>query len=117
MSMTENSKPLLSVERLSVEFGESRVVDDLSFTVEAGQTVAVVGESGSGKSVTSLSTMRLADMMGANYASGRIVFNGRDLLQASQKEMRSVRGKEIAMIFQEPMTSLNPVFTIGDQIC
>ncbi|KQQ75328.1 glutathione ABC transporter ATP-binding protein [Rhizobium sp. Leaf321] len=115
--MTENSKPLLSVERLSVEFGESRVVDDLSFTVEAGQTVAVVGESGSGKSVTSLSTMRLADMMGANYASGRIMFNGRDLLQASQKEMRSVRGKEIAMIFQEPMTSLNPVFTIGDQIC
>ncbi|NSY19626.1 ABC transporter ATP-binding protein [Neorhizobium sp. AL 9.2.2] len=117
MSMTENSKPLLSVERLSVEFGASRVVDDLSFTVEAGQTVAVVGESGSGKSVTSLSTMRLADMMGANYASGRIMFNGRDLLQASQKEMRSVRGKEIAMIFQEPMTSLNPVFTIGDQIC
>ena len=117
MSMTENSKPLLSVERLSVEFGESRVVDELSFTVEAGQTVAVVGESGSGKSVTSLSTMRLADMMGANYASGRIMFNGRDLLQASQKEMRSVRGKEIAMIFQEPMTSLNPVFTIGDQIC
>ncbi len=117
MSMTENSKPLLSVEGLSVEFGASRVVDDLSFTVEAGQTVAVVGESGSGKSVTSLSTMRLADMMGANYASGRIMFNGRDLLQASQKEMRSVRGKEIAMIFQEPMTSLNPVFTIGDQIC
>ncbi|WP_430260583.1 dipeptide ABC transporter ATP-binding protein [Neorhizobium sp. IRS_2294] len=115
--MTENSKPLLSVEGLSVEFGASRVVDDLSFTVEAGQTVAVVGESGSGKSVTSLSTMRLADMMGANYASGRIMFNGRDLLQASQKEMRSVRGKEIAMIFQEPMTSLNPVFTIGDQIC
>jgi glutathione transport system ATP-binding protein len=117
MSMTENSKPLLSVEGLSVEFGASRVVDDLSFSVEAGQTVAVVGESGSGKSVTSLSTMRLADMMGANYASGRIMFNGRDLLQASQKEMRSVRGKEIAMIFQEPMTSLNPVFTIGDQIC
>jgi glutathione transport system ATP-binding protein len=117
MSMTENTKPLLSVEGLSVEFGASRVVDDLSFTVEAGQTVAVVGESGSGKSVTSLSTMRLADMMGANYASGRIMFNGRDLLQASQKEMRSVRGKEIAMIFQEPMTSLNPVFTIGDQIC
>ncbi|WP_430253891.1 dipeptide ABC transporter ATP-binding protein [Neorhizobium sp. DAR64872/K0K18] len=115
--MTENSKPLLLVEGLSVEFGASRVVDDLSFTVEAGQTVAVVGESGSGKSVTSLSTMRLADMMGANYASGRIMFNGRDLLQASQKEMRSVRGKEIAMIFQEPMTSLNPVFTIGDQIC
>jgi glutathione transport system ATP-binding protein len=112
-----NSKPLLSVEGLSVEFGENRVVDGLSFTVEAGKTVAVVGESGSGKSVTSLSTMRLADMMGAKFSSGRIMFNDKDLLKATQKEMRSVRGKEIAMIFQEPMTSLNPVFTIGDQIC
>ncbi|TWF58900.1 ABC transporter ATP-binding protein [Neorhizobium alkalisoli] len=117
MTTIENSKPLLSVEGLSVEFGESRVVDDLSFIVEAGKTVAVVGESGSGKSVTSLSTMRLADMMGAKYASGRIQFGNKDLLKASQKEMRSIRGKEIAMIFQEPMTSLNPVFTIGDQIC
>jgi len=115
--MSATIKPLLSVENLSVEFGSSRVVDDLSFTVEAGKTVAVVGESGSGKSVTSLSTMRLADMMGAKYATGRILFNDRDLLKASQKEMRSIRGKEIAMIFQEPMTSLNPVFTIGDQIC
>ncbi|MGE7368638.1 ABC transporter ATP-binding protein [Neorhizobium sp. NPDC001467] len=115
--MSANNKPLLSVENLSVEFGSSRVVDDLSFTVEAGKTVAVVGESGSGKSVTSLSTMRLADMMGAKYATGRIMFGDRDLLKASQKEMRSIRGKEIAMIFQEPMTSLNPVFTIGDQIC
>ncbi|MEB2843970.1 dipeptide ABC transporter ATP-binding protein [Rhizobiales bacterium RZME27] len=115
--MSETIKPLLSVENLSVEFGSSRVVDDLSFTVEAGKTVAVVGESGSGKSVTSLSTMRLADMMGAKYATGRIMFNDKDLLKTSQKEMRSIRGKEIAMIFQEPMTSLNPVFTIGDQIC
>ena len=115
-SPMDNSKPLLSVEGLSVEFSDSRVVDDLSFIVEAGKTVAVVGESGSGKSVTSLSTMRLADMMGARYVSGRIMFGERDLLQASQKEMRSIRGKEIAMIFQEPMTSLNPVFTIGDQI-
>ncbi|MBB4350214.1 ABC transporter ATP-binding protein [Aliirhizobium cellulosilyticum] len=117
MTTSETIKPLLSVENLSVEFSSSRVVDDLSFTVEAGQTVAVVGESGSGKSVTSLSTMRLADMMGAKYASGRIMFNDKNLLKASQKEMRSIRGKEIAMIFQEPMTSLNPVFTIGDQIC
>jgi glutathione transport system ATP-binding protein len=115
--MSATIKPLLSVENLSVEFGSSRVVDDLSFTVAAGQTVAVVGESGSGKSVTSLSTMRLADMVGAKYATGRILFNEKDLLKASQKEIRSIRGKEIAMIFQEPMTSLNPVFTIGDQIC
>jgi glutathione transport system ATP-binding protein len=113
----DDSRPLLSVEGLSVEFGDNRVVDDLSFSVQPGKTVAVVGESGSGKSVTSLSTMRLADMMGAKYVGGRILFDDRDLLQVSQKEMRSIRGKEIAMIFQEPMTSLNPVFTIGDQIC
>ncbi|HBT69009.1 MAG TPA: glutathione ABC transporter ATP-binding protein GsiA [Agrobacterium sp.] len=112
-----NRNALLSVESLSVEFGDSRVVDDISFAVEAGRTVAIVGESGSGKSVTSLSTMRLADMMGATYPAGRIMFEGKDLLKASQKEMRLIRGKEIAMIFQEPMTSLNPVFTIGDQIC
>lgn len=108
---------LLSVEGLSVDFGASRVVEDLSFSVEPGQTVAIVGESGSGKSVTSLSVMRLADMMGARFGSGRIMFGGQDLLHASQKQMQGIRGKEIAMIFQEPMTSLNPVFTIGDQIC
>ncbi len=109
--------PLLSVEGLSVEFGASRVVDDLSFSVAAGKTVAIVGESGSGKSITSLSTMRLADMMGAKFPTGRIMFGEKNLLQVSQKDMRSIRGKDIAMIFQEPMTSLNPVFTVGDQIC
>ncbi len=109
--------PLLSVEGLSVEFGAHRVVDDLSFTVASGGTVAIVGESGSGKSITSLSTMRLADMMGAKFPAGRIMFGKKDLLTVSQKDMRSIRGKDIAMIFQEPMTSLNPVFTIGDQIC
>lgn len=108
--------PLLSVEDLTVAFGESRVVENLSFTVEAGQTVAVVGESGSGKSMTSLSIMRLTDNLGAHFKSGKIMFEGRDLAQATQKEMRSIRGNEIAMIFQEPMTSLNPVFTVGDQI-
>ncbi|MFT4000000.1 MAG: ABC transporter ATP-binding protein [Rhizobium sp.] len=111
------NKPLLSVTDLTVRFGENRVVDGLSFSVEPGRTLAVVGESGSGKSVTSLSIMRLADVMGARFEAGSILFNGRDLLKLPQKEMRSVRGKEIAMIFQEPMTSLNPVFTIGDQIC
>ncbi|SES40892.1 ABC transporter ATP-binding protein [Rhizobium sp. NFR03] len=117
--MTDQSPiiaPLLSIEGLSVAFGTTRAVDDLSFSVKAGDTVAIVGESGSGKSVTSLSTMRLADMMGATYPAGRILFEGRDLLRLSQKDMRSIRGKHIAMIFQEPMTSLNPVFTVGDQI-
>ncbi|MDK4715626.1 ABC transporter ATP-binding protein [Rhizobium sp. CNPSo 4039] len=111
------NKPLLSVADLTVRFGENRVVEGLSFSVEPGRTLAVVGESGSGKSVTSLSVMRLADMMGARFETGSILFNGKDLLKLSQNDMRSVRGKEIAMIFQEPMTSLNPVFTIGDQIC
>ncbi|MBV2143197.1 ABC transporter ATP-binding protein [Falsochrobactrum sp. TDYN1] len=114
------SKPLLTVDGLSVEFGASRVVDDLSFSVAPGRTLAVVGESGSGKSITSLSIMRLADMSGAKFPAGRILFGGpsgeRDLLKADQNTMRSIRGKEIAMIFQEPMTSLNPVFTIGNQI-
>ncbi|MFK0164457.1 ABC transporter ATP-binding protein [Rhizobium sp. NPDC090279] len=114
---TGDNKPLLSVAELTVRFGENRVVEGLSFSVEPGRTLAVVGESGSGKSVTSLSIMRLADMMGARFETGNILFNGKDLLKLSQKDMRSVRGKEIAMIFQEPMTSLNPVFTIGDQIC
>ncbi len=114
---TGDNKPLLSVADLTVRFGENRVVEGLSFSVEPGRTLAVVGESGSGKSVTSLSVMRLADMMGARFETGSILFNGKNLLKLSQKEMRAVRGREIAMIFQEPMTSLNPVFTIGDQIC
>ncbi|PWL18629.1 glutathione ABC transporter ATP-binding protein GsiA [Falsochrobactrum shanghaiense] len=115
------SKPLLTVDGLSVEFGASRVVDDLSFSVAPGRTLAIVGESGSGKSITSLSIMRLADMSGAKFPTGRILFDDRakgerDLLKADQDTMRGIRGNEIAMIFQEPMTSLNPVFTIGNQI-
>ena len=111
---------LLRVENLSVRFGNSQVINDLSFTVRAGRTTAVVGESGSGKSVTSMSIMRLADMAGANYPQGRILFKrddvAIDLISADQPSMRRIRGNEIAMIFQEPMTSLNPVFTIGDQL-
>lgn len=114
--MGETKTPLLKIEDLTVRFGDNRVVEGLSFNVEAGRTVAVVGESGSGKSVTSMSVMRLADMMGAKFESGSIHFEGRDLLKLDQKQMRTVRGKDIAMIFQEPMTSLNPVYTIGDQI-
>ncbi|MBB3937858.1 ABC transporter ATP-binding protein [Aureimonas phyllosphaerae] len=112
--------PVLRIENLGVRFGTTAVIEDLSFAVPAGKTVAVVGESGSGKSVTSLSIMRLADMAGATFPTGCILFDGPggeiDLLKASQKAMRAIRGKEIAMIFQEPMTSLNPVYRIGDQI-
>ncbi|WP_442793903.1 ABC transporter ATP-binding protein [Pannonibacter sp. SL95] len=113
----ETSTPLLTVDGLSVSFGGNRVIEDLSFSVQPGKTLAIVGESGSGKSVTSLSIMRLADMMGARYDAGRILFGARNLLTETQKDMRAIRGKDIAMIFQEPMTSLNPVYTIGDQIC
>ncbi|MDR1828433.1 MAG: dipeptide ABC transporter ATP-binding protein [Methylobacteriaceae bacterium] len=112
--------PLLQVSHLSVAFGESTVVDDLSFSVTAGKTLAIVGESGSGKSVTALSVMRLVDMLGGRLSQGSILFRSGsgavDLAGASQARMRTIRGNDIAMIFQEPMTSLNPVFTVGDQI-
>ncbi|ENH7112620.1 dipeptide ABC transporter ATP-binding protein [Vibrio fluvialis] len=114
--------PILTVNDLSVQFGASTVIENLSFHVFPGRTLAIVGESGSGKSVTSQTIMRLADMSGASYPSGQILYSpsvdgGQELLSLSQAEMRAIRGKEIAMIFQEPMTSLNPVFTIGDQLC
>ena len=114
------SAPLLSVENLSVAFGANSVIHDLSFNAPQGRTVAIVGESGSGKSVTSLSLMRLADLAGAKFTGGRILFQGKDgnvdLLSISQDQARHIRGNQIGMIFQEPMTSLNPVFPIGDQI-
>ncbi|WP_029620375.1 ABC transporter ATP-binding protein [Pseudorhizobium marinum] len=112
-------QPVLSVENLTTSFlveGEwKEVVRDVSFTVAPGETVAIVGESGSGKSVTSLSVMRLLQP-DTSRIGGRIALSGRDLLSLPEHEMRKVRGNEIAMIFQEPMTSLNPLFTIGDQI-
>ena len=111
--------PVLSVRGLTTSFlvdGAWRtVVRDVSFDVMPGETVAIVGESGSGKSVTSLSVMRLL-ARGSSRIEGSIVLNGRDILALSDKQMRQVRGKDAAMIFQEPMTSLNPVFTIGRQI-
>ncbi|MFC6490377.1 dipeptide ABC transporter ATP-binding protein [Nitratireductor sp. GCM10026969] len=114
------ARPLLSVRSLDIDFGETRVVDDLSFDVHAGRTLAIVGESGSGKSVTSLAIMQLVQHLNGTIAGGEILFdNGKaatDLVRCDERTMRRVRGKEIAMIFQEPMTSLNPVFTIGDQI-
>ena len=110
---------LLEVRNLRTTFqtedGAVTAVNGLSFSLDAGQTLGIVGESGSGKSVTSLSIMRLIDRPG-KIEAGEIFFDGRDLLKISEPEMRRVRGHRIAMIFQDPMTSLNPVLTIGEQI-
>ena len=112
--------PLLEISNLNIAFdtprGEVRPVRDVSLTIYPGQTVALVGESGCGKSVTSLSILRLIPSPPGKVLGGIINFDGRDLLSLTEKQMRGVRGKDIAMIFQEPMTSLNPVYTIGDQI-
>jgi peptide/nickel transport system ATP-binding protein len=111
--------PVLSVKNLTTSFlvdgGWKSVVRNVSFDVAPGETVAIVGESGSGKSVTSLSVMRLL-APATSRIEGEVLLNGRDLLKISEKEMRGVRGNEVSMIFQEPMTSLNPIFTIGRQI-
>ena len=110
---------LLEVKNLKVEFptraGVVKAVNDVTFSVDKGETVAIVGESGSGKSVTSLSIMRLLQAPG-HVAGGSITFDGQDLLALSDKDMEQVRGSKISMIFQEPMTSLNPVYRVGDQI-
>ncbi|MDG0817146.1 ABC transporter ATP-binding protein [Bdellovibrio sp. PAP01] len=117
--MSPVSDILLEVQNLKTGFktdeGAFRAVDDVSFYVKKGQTLGIVGESGCGKSVTSLSVMRLIQKPGS-IESGKILFKGQDLLKLSEDKMRTIRGNEIAMIFQEPMTSLNPVYTIGDQI-
>ncbi|MEQ9643871.1 MAG: ABC transporter ATP-binding protein [Sandaracinaceae bacterium] len=114
------SEPLLRVENLVTAFhtdeGSVRAVDDVSFTVEDGQTLGIVGESGCGKSVTSLSVMRIVPDPPGVIERGRIVFQGRDLLKISEREMRALRGERISMIFLEPMTSLNPVHRVGKQI-
>jgi len=110
---------LLRVDKLKTYFYTSEgvipAVDDVSFQVEKGKILGLVGESGCGKSVTALSIMRLVPPPG-RIVSGEILFDGQDLLKLSNEQIRSLRGDRIAMIFQDPMTSLNPVFTIGDQI-
>ncbi|TCJ15659.1 ABC transporter ATP-binding protein [Rubrobacter taiwanensis] len=111
---------LLEVRDLKTHFrtpdGIVKAVDGVSFTLEAGETLGIVGESGSGKSVTALSIMRLNPQPPCYYPQGEILFEGRNLLEAGERELRDIRGNDIAMIFQDPMTSLNPVFTVGDQI-
>jgi ABC-type dipeptide/oligopeptide/nickel transport system ATPase component len=114
------SAPLLRVENLGIEFGPVadpvKAVDGISFGMAAGETLAVVGESGSGKSVTALALTRLLAVPPARYVSGSIQFEGREVLTLPQDELRALRGKQIAYIFQEPSSSLNPVFTIEYQI-
>ncbi len=116
---TSGQQPLLDVKDLKVHFrtmdGIVRAVDGVTFSLQAGKTLSIVGESGSGKSVTSLATMRLLASNGF-VANGEITFEGHSLLDYSEGEMRKVRGNQISMIFQEPMTSLNPLYTVGDQV-
>jgi peptide/nickel transport system ATP-binding protein len=111
---------LLQVRDLRTEFhvmdGVVKAVDGISFSIDRGRTLAIVGESGCGKSVTAMTIMRLLDTPPARIASGQVLFEGRDIVAVEEEQMRRLRGKDMAMIFQEPMSSLNPVFTVGRQI-
>ncbi len=119
-AQTGSADPILDVANLRVEFktraGIARVIDNVSFKLERGKTLGIVGESGCGKSMTALSIMGLVPVPPGRMAGGSIRLRGEDLLVASESRMREVRGNEISMIFQEPMTSLNPVFSVGNQI-
>ena len=115
------SRPLMTFNQLSVSFAADksrvRAVQEVSFTIRAGQTVGVVGESGCGKSVTALSLMGLLPPQAARIDGGEILFAGQDLLRLNKARMSDLRGNQLAMIFQEPMTALNPVLTVGEQLC
>lgn len=119
-TVTEAAPALLEVSQLGVEFqtrgGVARVLDDVGFSLHRGETLGLVGESGCGKSMTALAMMRLIPTPPGRITSGRVALDGRDLLTLSEPEMRQYRGNRISMIFQEPMTSLNPAYTVGDQI-
>ncbi len=116
-----NEEPeLMRVEELSVHFGPRknpvRAVDGVSFSIPAGKTVALVGESGCGKSVTAMSLARLVPEPPGRYVSGRVLYQGQDVLKMGNEDLQDLRGDEIAFVFQEPGTSLNPVFRVGYQI-
>ncbi len=115
-----SAEPLLEIDRLAVEFntraGVARVVDQIGFSLMPGETLGIVGESGCGKSVTALAIMGLVPEPPGRVAGGAVRLKGEDLIRADTARMRQIRGNNISMIFQEPMTSLNPVFTVGDQI-
>jgi microcin C transport system ATP-binding protein len=110
------SEALLSFDSLQVAFGPTRVVHGLSFDVAPGQVVALVGESGSGKSVSAMSVLRLLQEPPANYPGGRILWKGEDVLRMDAARLRRLRGGEVGMVFQEPMTALNPTMTVGAQV-
>ncbi len=114
------SQPLIKVEDLRVRFGQGeravRAVDGVSFHIDRGETFALLGESGCGKSMTALSMLRLLPQPFGHISAGHVFLDGEDLLGLPEDRMRRVRGRRIAMIFQEPMTSLNPVLTVGEQI-
>jgi microcin C transport system ATP-binding protein len=118
MDMT--TEPLLTVKDLSIAFSAggrtALAVDRISFSIKKGETLALVGESGSGKSATALSIMKLLPYPAASHPSGQVMFKGQDLLTLSERNIREIRGADITIIFQEPMTSLNPLHTIEQQI-
>src|SRR5919199_976848 len=108
---------MLEVNNLKTHFrtqdGVVKAVDGVSWSIDAGETLGIVGESGSGKAVSALAVMGLVPVPPARFPSGRILFEGQDLMRADERELRRIRGNEISMIFQDPLTSLNPVFTVG----
>ncbi|WP_153722620.1 ABC transporter ATP-binding protein [Sporosarcina cascadiensis] len=118
--MPEVKKPLLEVKSLTTSFrtdrGLVRAVDNVSFTIDHGQILGIVGESGSGKSMTSQSILRLIGSRKSEQVNGEVLFEGQDLLKLQERQMQKIRGKEISLIAQDPMTSLNPVYTVGNQI-
>src|SRR6476469_1718453 len=119
-NLSRMAEPLLRVRELRTYFytegGVARAVDGVSFDIGSGETVGLVGESGCGKSVTAMSILRLIQPPGRVEAGSEITFEGKDIVAMKDKDLRDIRGARIAMVFQEPMTALNPVFTVGDQI-